>query len=416
MVVINDIKLIMKGGSFFMKKNKIKELTKELLKDGTVKDVIELQSILKDMLKQGVEAIMDGELENELGYEKYDNQTDKTNYRNGYSKKTVKSDLGEVDLIVPRDRNGEYDPEIVPKHSRDISGLEDKVISMYAKGMSTRDISNHIEDLYGYSVSAEMISRITDKVLPKVEAWQNRPLNETYMFVFMDAIHYKVKHNNKIINKAAYIVIGIDDDGFKDVLGIWIGENETSKFWLKVLNDLKNRGVNHIHICSIDGLPGFKEAISLVYPKAQVQRCIVHQIRYTLKYVNYKDRKIFAKDLKEIYTAPNEESGHQRLQEVIETWGSKYPTGLSSWTNNWDVISPFFKYSPEIRKIMYTTNAIESLNRQYRKVTKGKAIFSTDTSLLKALFLATEDATKKWSSRYRNWDLIKNELLIMSND
>lgn len=395
------------------KRERINELTKELLKTNDIKDVVELQSMLKDMLKQGVETLLESELDEELGYPKYDSQTEKSNYRNGYSGKTVKSDLGEIRLDIPRDRNNDFEPVLVPKHSSDISAIQDKVISMYAKGMSTRDISSHIEELYGIPLSAESVSRMTDKIIPLIEEWQNRPLNNHYPFVFMDAIHYKVKQNNRIVSKAAYIVIGVDEDGYKDVLGLWIGENETSRFWLKVLTDMKNRGVQKVSVFSIDGLSGFAEAIKAIYPNSIVQRCIIHQIRASARYVNYKHRKEFCRDMKSIYTAANEEEGFRQLEFFKEKWNSTYPTGVKTWYDNWDVISPFFRFSDNVRKVMYTTNIIENLNRQYRKVTKGKAVFPTDKALLKSLFLATNDATKKWSMRIRCWDQIKSELSIL---
>lgn len=416
MKVINDIKLIMKVEDFFMSKKVVRDLTKELLKNKDIKGVADLQSVLKDILKEGVETLLEAELDEELGYDRYSNEGMKNNYRNGSSKKTVRTDLGEVELDIPRDRNGEFEPELVPKHSRDLSAIEDKVIGMYGRGMTTRDISNQIEEMYGIPLSAASISRLTDKILPAIEEWQYRPLLSRYHFVFMDAIHYKVKHNNRIVNKAAYIVVGVDEDGYKDVLGIWIGENETSKFWLKILTDLKNRGVQIVDIFSVDGLPGFKQAILATFPKAIIQRCIIHQIRYSTKYVSYKHIKELMKDLKTVYKAVNEEEGHKNLLHFKEKWDSLYPTCVKSWIENWDVISPFFNYSENIRKIMYTTNMIENLNRQYRKVTKAKAIFPTDKSLLKALYLATEQATQKWNARYRNWDQIKNELSILHDN
>ncbi len=395
------------------KNNKISELTEALMQDKDITDVADLQSVLKEMLKTGVEKLLEAELDEELGYEPYDRQVEKTNYRNGKSTKRVKTDLGEVELEIPRDRNGEFDPQIVPKHSSDISAIEDKVISMYGKGMSQRDISEHIEDLYGMPLSAQSISRMTDKIIPHIEEWQHRPLETEYPFVFMDAIHYKVKQNNRIVSKAAYVVVGINTDGMKDVLGIWIGENETSKFWLKVLTDLKNRGVQRVTIFSVDGLSGFEQAIKATYPESIVQRCIIHQIRSSTRYVSYKHVKELMKDLKSVYQAPNEESGYQMLLEFEEKWGSHYPRCIKSWKDNWGVISPFFAYSASIRKIMYTTNIIENLNRQYRKVTKGKPVYPTDMSLMKSLYLATENATKKWSQRQRNWDQIINELSII---
>lgn len=402
---------------FLMKRNnKIAQMTKELMKDKNITDVAELQSILKEMLKNGVETLLEAELDDELGYDRYDNTTPKSNYRNGTSKKTVRTDLGEVELNIPRDREGDFEPQIVPKNTRDLSAIEDKVISIYGKGMSQRDISEHIEDIYGLPLSAQTISRMTDKIMPVIEEWQNRPLNSEYYFVFMDAIHYKVKHNNRIVSKAAYIVIGINDDGYKDVLGIWIGENESSKFWLKVLTDLKNRGVEQVDIFSVDGLSGFEQAIKATYPNTIVQRCIVHQIRSSTKYVSYKDIKALMKDLKSVYKAPNEEMAYSNLEDFEEKWGKTYPTCIKSWKDNWHVISPFFAYTENIRKIMYTTNIIENLNRHYRKVTKGKPIFPTDQSLMKMLYLATMNAIKKWSMRIRNWDQIKNELSIFRDN
>jgi transposase-like protein len=404
----------MKAEDFLMnKKTKLNELTKELMEKEGVKDVAGLQSILKDMLKQGVENLLSSELDEELGYEKHDRSKEKDNYRNGYSKKTVRSDLGEIDLNIPRDRNNDFEPELVPKHTHDISAIEEKVISMYAKGMSTRDISSHIEELYGIPLSGESVSRMTDKIMPLIEEWQNRPLDENYTFVFMDAIHYKVKQNNRIISKAAYVVVGVDEDGYKDVLGLWIGENETSKFWLKVLTDMKNRGVQKVYVFSIDGLSGFPEAIKATYPDSIVQRCIIHQIRASARYVNYKHRKEYCRDMKSIYIAANEEEGFRQLEFFKDKWSSLYPTGIKTWYDNWDVLSPFFAFSNNVRKVMYTTNIIENLNRQYRKVTKGKAVFPTDKALLKSLFLATKDASKKWTMRIRYWDQIKSELSIM---
>lgn len=395
------------------KKTKITELTKSLMAEKNITDVADLQSVLKEMLKSGVETLLEAELDEQLGYDKYSRDGDSSNYRNGKSNKRVRTDLGEINLEIPRDRNGDFEPQIVPKNSSDLSAIEDKVISMYGKGMSQRDISAHIEDIYGMPLSAQSISRMTDKIIPMIEEWQHRPLESKYPFIFMDAIHYKVKHNNRIVSKAAYVVVGINMDGKKDVLGIWIGENETSKFWLKVLTDLKNRGVQEVTIFSVDGLPGFEQAIKATYPTSVVQRCIIHQIRYSTRFVNYKDRKELMIDLKAVYQSPNEESAYEMLVEFEEKWGSKYPSCVKSWKDNWHVLSPFFSYSENIRRIMYTTNIIENLNRQYRKVTKGKPVFPTDMSLMKALYLATENATKKWTQRQRNWDLIVNELSII---
>lgn len=393
--------------------DKIAKFMRELVAEGDIEGMMDLQSMMKQMLKQGTEAFLEAELEDDLGYSRYNRQMEKDNYRNGYSEKTVRSNAGDIKLNIPRDRNGEFEPKIVPKNSTDISNIQDKVLSMYAKGMTTRDISAHIEDIYGTPLSAESISRITDKIVPVIEEWQNRPLCPTYTFVFLDAIYYKVKSNNRIVNKAAYIAIGVDEDGYKDVLGIWIGEAESAKFWLKVLTDFKNRGVKKVNIFSVDGLSGFKEAIKASFPDSIIQRCIIHQIRASTRYVNYKDKKEYCKDLKAVYTAVNEETGFNQLELFKEKWGKTYPTGVKTWYENWEVICPFFAFSENVRKIMYTTNVIENLNRQYRKVTKGKAVFTSDKALMKSLYLATMDATKKWTMRYRNWDQTKSELDII---
>jgi len=398
------------------KNNRLKKLTQELMDSEEINSAVDLQSVLKEMLKNGVEALLEGELDEELGYKKHDRKAEKNNYRNGKTTKAVKTDFGKVNLEIPRDRNSEFEPELVPKHSSDLSHIEDKVISMYSKGMSTRDISDHIEEMYNIPLSAQSISRLTDKIMPVVLDWQNRPLDEKYHFIFMDAIHYKVKQNNRIVSKAAYIVIGIDTEGFKDVLGIWIGENESSKFWLKVLTDLRNRGVKDVTIFSVDGLSGFKQAILATYPSAIVQRCIIHQIRSSTRYVSYKDIKALMTDLKSVYQASNEKEAYKNLGLFKKSWNNSYPTCVKSWYDNWEELSPFFKYSTDLRKIMYTTNIIENLNRQYRRVTKAKTIFPTDESLLKMLYLATERAITKWTQRVRGWDKIKNELSIHENE
>ncbi|WP_034428931.1 IS256 family transposase, partial [Caldisalinibacter kiritimatiensis] len=281
---------------------------------------------------------------------------------------------------------------------------------------STRDIHDQLKDIYGIEVSAEMVSKITDKILPSIKEWQNRPLNPVYPFVFMDAIHYKVREDGQIKSKAAYVVLGINLDGFKDILGIWIGESESSKFWLGVLNELKNRGLKDVLIFSVDGLTGLKEAINAAYPKAEVQRCIIHQLRNSFKYVPYKHRKEFAKDFKAVYTAVNEEQAYENLLEVKEKWNEKFPFAIKSWEVNWDVISPFFKFPQEVRKIMYTTNIIESLHCQFRKVTKAKSVFPSDQALEKMLYLSAQNIMKKWTMCYKNWDLVLNQLMIFFED
>ena len=390
-----------------------KELIKEIVRKGNFKSATDIQEALKDLMKEFIQESLEAELNNQLGYEKYEKKENCDNSRNGYSKKKVKSSFGEIELNIPRDRNSEFEPEIVPKYSRDISNLEEKVISMYGLGMSTRDINKHIQEIYGVDVSAEMVSKITDKIIPLIEEWQNRPLEEVYYFTFLDAVHFHVKEDKAIVKKAAYIVLGVNSEGKKDVLGIYIGGNESAKFWLSVLNDLRNRGVKDILIASVDGLTGFSEAIKTVFPYADIQRCIIHQIRYTLSFVSYKEKKEFAKDLKEIYTAPNEETGFSALEELKEKWSKKYPYALKSWENNWSELRTFFKFSPEIRRIMYTTNAIENLNRIYRKVTKTRSSFPTDMALMKLLYLSTINLTEKWKTGYaKDWHLIKGQLAI----
>ncbi|MGL5068490.1 MAG: IS256 family transposase [Sarcina sp.] len=366
---------------------------------------------MKELFKDVLQEVLAAEMDDMLGYEKHV-MNNSSNSRNGYSKKTIKSELGSVTLDIPRDRNGEFEPKIVPKHQRNINGIEDKILSLYATGMTTRDISEQIQKLYEVEISAETVSNITNRIMPLVTDWQNRPLEKTYSFVFMDAIHYKVREDKQIIVKAAYVVIGVNMDGQKEVLGIWIGANESSKFWLSVLNDLKHRGVEDVLVFCVDGLNGFKEAIGATYPFAKIQRCIIHQIRSSMKYIPHKDKKEFVKDLKTIYTALNADVAMINLLELREKWESKYPNAIRSWEDNWDNLSTFFEFSAPIRKIIYTTNVIESLNSQFRKVTKTKLIFPTDQSLMKMLYLATEKVETKWTRNYPNWDLVINELNI----
>jgi len=398
-----------------MSKKKLidKQTIRELMKDGQLKDVNDIQSLLKEQLKDIMQEMLEAELDHELGYSKYDYKNkETTNSRNGSRSKKVRSDYGEVELEVPRDRNGEFEPIIVKKNQRDISSIDDQVISMYSKGMTVRDIQEHLHNLYGLDVSPTMISQITDKIMPIIKEWQHRPLQEVYVHLVMDAIHYKVRQDGRIVNKAVYIVIGITVDGLKEVVGMWVGENETSKFWLKVLTDLQQRGVKDILIVSIDGLNGFKEAIQAVYPEAKIQRCIVHMIRNSTRYLSWKDRKTFTMDLKPVYQAINEEAALMALDELEAKWGEKYYIAVKPWRDNWDEIATMFEYPAEIRRLIYTTNAIESFNRQLRKVTKSKSSFPTDDSLLKILYLAMMDITKKWTMRIKDWGKIINQLAI----
>jgi len=392
------------------KKNKILEVLQENYDIETAQD---LSAALKDLFKESLQDMMNAEFDNSMGYEKYDKTQEKANYRNGSMKKKLKSEYGEIDFETPRDRNNEFEPLIVPKNKRDVSGIEDKIISLYSRGMSTREINDQIQDLYGIEVSATMVSNITNQILPRIKEWQERPLEEVYPLCFIDAVRFSVRQEHTVIKKAAYIVLGVNDCGEKDVLGIWIEENESAKFWLSVMNDLKQRGVKDILIVCSDGLTGIAESISTAFPKAVQQRCIIHLIRNATRFVSYKDLREYCKDLKAIYTAVNEQTGYDKLQKMKEKWKNKYPASLNTWEENWDVICPFYSYSASLRRIMYTTNPIESLNRGYRKYTKTKAVFPSDEALMKSLYLATMNITKKWTNRYREWDQVLGELMIM---
>jgi len=394
-----------------------KAFINSLLEHYNPKDAGDVQEMLKDLLGDTLQGMLEAEMDEKLGYSKYDYQNKQTDdSRNGYSKKTVTSSMGDIELDIHRDRKGEFEPQIVKKNQTDISNIEDQVLSMYAKGMTTRDISAHLKSVYGVDTSAEMISRMTDRILPIAKKWQNRPLEKKYAVVFMDAVHFHVRQDNQTVKKAVYVAIGVKLNGRKEVLGMWIGGNESAKYWLGVLNEIKNRGVEDIMIVSVDGLTGFGDAISAVFPKAEIQRCIVHQIRYTTKFVNYKDLKPFIKDLKTVYQATTEETALENLDELEAVWGKKYPSSIASWRNNWPQLSTYFKYPVEIRKIIYTTNAIENFNRQLRKVTKAKTIFPTDDSLFKSLYLAMCVITEKWTGTGWNWGQTLDQLCIYFGD
>ena len=397
--------------------NVSKDLLREYIKEQKFTSADDIMNGLKDMFKDVLQEALEAEMDETLGYGKYDaEEKDIDNSRNGYSKKTVKTELGPVEINIPRDRNGDFQPQIVPKHQRNVNGIEDKILGLYATGMTTRDISEQIKELYGVEVSADTVSNITNRILPLVSEWRSRPLDKVYPFIFMDAIHYKVREDKQIVIKAAYVVVGVNMDGYKEVLGIWIGASESSKFWLSVLNDLKNRGIENVLIFCVDGLNGFKEAIGATFPFAKIQRCIIHQIRSSMKYIPYKDRKLFASDLKSIYKAVNEDSAMENLIALKDKWDSKYPNAIKSWEDNWDNLSTFFAFPENIRKIIYTTNVIESLNSQFRKITKTKLIFPNDESLMKMLYLATQRVAKKWNRNYSDWDLVINQLNIVFNE
>ena len=386
---------------------------KGLLEHYQPKDAQDVQNMLKDLLGETLQDMLESEMDEHLGYSKYDYRNKETeDSRNGYSAKTVTSSMGPIELDIPRDRNGEFEPQIVKKHQTDISTIEDQVLSMYAKGMTTRDISKHLQDVYGVDASAEMISHMTDRILPIAREWQNRPLERKYAIVYMDAVHFNVREDNRTVKKAVYVAIGIRVTGQKEVLGMWIGGNESAKYWLGVLNEIKNRGTEDIMIVSVDGLTGFVDAIQAVFPKAEVQRCIVHQIRYSTKFISYKDRKEFVKDLKLVYKADTEEMAVVALDALEDKWGAKYPASVTSWRNNWPQLSVYFKHPPEIRRLIYTTNAIENFNRQLRKVTKAKSVFPTDDALFKILYLAMSEATEKWTGKAWDWGQTLDQLYI----
>ena len=397
-----------------MTENK-RNLIQGLFEEYDIQSADDIQDALKDLLSGTIKEMMEAEMDDHLGYEKYE-RSDESNSRNGAKTKRVRSKYGEFEVDVPQDRDSTFDPKVLPKRQKDISSIDDKIIAMYAKGMTTRQISETIEDIYGFEISEGMVSDITDKLLPKIEEWQNRPLSAVYPIVFIDAVHFSVRKEGVIQKLAAYVVLGINDDGKKEVLSIVIGENESSKFWLGVLNSLKNRGVQDILILCSDGLTGIKDAISTAFPKTEQQRCIVHMVRNTLKYVANKDMKAFAKDLKTIYTAVNEESALARLEAVTEKWSEHYPHAMNRWHDNWDAVSPIFKFSQDVRTAFYTTNAIESLNSSYRKLNRQRSVFPSAQALLKALYLATFEISKKWTMPIRNWGKIRGELAIMFPD
>jgi len=389
-----------------------RNIIQQLLQEYDIETAEDIQDALKDLLGGTIKEMMEAEMDEHLGYGRSE-RSDNDDYRNGYKSKRVNSSYGSMEIAVPQDRKSTFEPQIVKKRQKDISDIDQKIISMYAKGMTTRQISETIEDIYGFETSEGFISDVTDKILPQIEDWQNRPLDEVYPILYIDAIHYSVRDNGVIRKLAAYVILGLTVEGKKDVLTINVGDNESSKYWLSVLNELKNRGVKDIMVICADGLTGIKEAINAAFPNTEYQRCIVHQVRNTLKYVPDKDRKAFAKDLKTIYHAPNEEKAREALDEVNEKWTPKYPNSMKRWYDNWDVITPIFKFSPTVRKVIYTTNAIESLNSTYRKLNRQRSVFPSDTALLKALYLATFEVSKKWTQTMRNWGAVYGELCIM---
>lgn len=398
-----------------MNQNKQKHLSYEeyQAKVSNLKTASDVTNFVKELIAPTLQVILEAEMTEHLGYKRYEGKGKNSgNSRNGHSEKVLRTSFGYAPIDVPRDRNAEFNPQIIPKHATVQNDVEEKIIAMYAKGMTTRDINAYMYDIYGIDVSASMVSGITDAVLPKIAEWQSRSLSSLYPFVYLDGIHFKVRKDSRIVTKCAYIALGVNESGHKEVLGIWVGEAEGAKFWMGVLSEIKSRGVNDILIACTDGLTGFDEAIKAIYPNTNIQQCIVHQVRNTLKFIPHKDRDVLAKSLKTIYTAPTEKDGLIALEQVKKDF-PKYSIYLKSWESKWHLLSTFFEYPEEIRRIIYTTNSIEGLNRQYRKVTKTTSIFPHDESLKKLLYLATQDIVKKWTMPIHNWGSIVAQLAII---
>ena len=388
----------------------------EIKKCKTIDDVLGKNGLVQRLVKDVLENILEAEMDEHLGRDKYQRQSDiepgERNYRNGYSQKNLRSSFGDVDLDIPRDRKSEFEPQIVKKYETVCNELDKKIISLYAKGMTTSDIQAEIEDLYGITISPSMVSKITDKVIATATEWQNRMLDKIYPIVYLDAMYFKVRSNGKIVNKAVYICLGYSMEGYKDILGLWVDEAEGAKFWLSICNDLKNRGVKNILIACMDGLKGLPQAMKTVFPEANIQTCIVHQIRNSIKYIASKDKKEFMRDLKEVYKATTEDLALAQLDSLRDKWSNKYGMVIDSWYNNWNNLSTFFEFSPNIRKIIYTTNALEGFNRQVRKYTKSRIIYPTDEALNKSVYLATMEIMEKWTQPIPNWGATLAELTL----
>ena len=391
------------------------QLAREVAKE--CKSVEDVHNLLKNLFKGTLQEILEAEMSEHLGYYKHSVAENNTgNSRNGYSSKTLKTTMGEAEIKIPRDRNGDFEPQIIKKYEKNASEIEQQIIAMYAKGMSTRDIEAHMRDIYGIEISADLVSKITDKVMPTLTEWQARPLDRVYPIVFLDAIHFKVRKDNRIVNKAAYSVLGINVEGQKEILGIWVGEHESASFWLGVCNDLRSRGVEDVFIACKDGLTGFSEAINTVFPRTSIQLCVIHQIRNTLKYVSFKDKKQLVSDLKHIYQALTLEEAEFAFEVFKEKWGKKYPIVIRSWENNWLELTTYFSYPQGIRRLIYTTNTVEAYHRQLRKVTKTKNAYPTDDSLRKIVYLATMEISKKWTMPIANWAECISQFAIQFGD
>jgi putative transposase len=393
-----------------------RESIREYIKQNNIKDIIQPNTSIKKMVGAMIEEMLEVERDDHLGYPKHERKKDTENLngnlRNGYSPKTVRSSQGDIKLDIPRDRDGYFEPALIKKHQNDISQIEDKIISMYAKGMTVRDIQSHLDEIYGASISAQTISNMTDRILPAVEEWRNMALREIYSILYIDGQRFKVRSDGQVKEKTVYTVLGIDIEGNKDILGLWIAETESAKYWLSVLTEIRNRGVKDILIITSDDLPGIEEAIKASYPEALYQGCLVHLIRNSLKHVSYKELKEFSSDMKFIYKAPTEESALKCLDEFKSKWGNEYPLALKIWDRDWERISTMYRFTEELRKLIYTTNAIESVHSQFRKVTRSKNQFPDDISVLKILYLSSIEVSKKWTMRLPNWNRILSELSI----
>ena len=388
------------------------EIKKELDNCKDMNDLMGKNGLVKGLVANMMNYMLEGEMSDHLGYDKHERKSTTQNRRNGKKPKKISSDYGPMSIDVPQDRESEFEPKIIKKHQRSIDGFEDKILSLYASGMTTRDITEHIDELYGVELSPGFISNVTDKIMAQAKEWQSRPLSAVYAVVFFDAIHYKVRENSRVVSKAAYTVLGINLEGHKDILGIWIGENEGARFWTTVVNELKNRGVDDILIACMDGLKGLPDAIKSVYNEVEIQLCVIHMIRNSIKFIPHKHNKEFAYDLKQIYTAPSQISAEQELENLIQKWDEKYPLAVKPWVQNWDHLNTFFKFPHELKRMIYTTNAVESVHRGFRKMTKNKASFPTNDSLLKTLYLTSVKLSKKWTMPIHSWKTIISQLSI----
>ena len=396
------------------KPDDIDKLVQELTRNATAEELLKDSGLLKELKKRLVEAALEAEMTEHLGYEKHSPEGHGTgNSRNGKTSKRVIGADGDVEIEVPRDRNGDFEPQLIRKRQVRLPGFDEKVLSLYARGMTTREIQGHLQEIYDVEVSPALISRVTDAVLDEVKAWQNRPLDAVWPVVYLDAIHLKIRTDGRVQNRAVYVALGINLTGNKELLGLWIGESEGAKFWLNVLTELNNRGVQDILIASVDGLTGFPEAIGSVFPKTEVQLCIVHLVRNSMRYVPWKFKRAVLKDLKKVYKAATVEEAEQALDTFEEAWGEQYPMAAKSWRSRWENVIPFFGYPAPIRKVIYTTNAVESLNAQLRKVTKKRGAFPTDDSVRKVLYLAITRASKKWTMPIQDWPAALNYFSIV---